>query len=605
MSTRASLEVKNALAVDLRTLAMGTLLLVATLVAYLPAINGGFVIDDGVNVTRPELRDLHGLWRIWSELGATQQYYPFLYSLYWLEHHVWGDAVQGYHLANILQHAASALLLVAIARRLALPGAWLAGFIFALHPVCVESVAWIAEQKNTLSTALFLGAALAYLSFDATRRKGHYAVASGLFVLALLSKSVTGTLPAALLVVFWWQRGTLEWKRDFRPLLPWIATGAGMGLFSGWVEHKFVGASGEDFALSWLERCLIAGRGAWFYLGKLLWPTDLTFMYPRWNVNPAAGPQYLFLIGLVLLLVGLGWLVRRHRGPLAGFLIFFGLLFPMLGFFDIYWFRISYVADHFVYLPSVGLIMPLAAGLVLACRKSPLGGGGLPAFFGAMLLVLLGTMTWRQSHAYRDYQTLCRETLTRNPSAWMLHHNLGVEVAELPGRLPEAIALFQETLRLKPNFAEAHFNLAQAWSRIPGKLPEAIAEYAATVRLEPGDVDAQFNLGNALATSGRWSEAVPPFEAVVKLRPNFAMAHFNLGNALAATGRRSDAIREYESVLRLEPNGWEAHFNLGSLFMETPRRSSDAIAHFQAVLKLKPDLEPAAQMLHRLQAEAR
>ena len=185
------------------------LMLCATVVAYLPALSGGLLWDDNMHVTRADLRSLHGLWRIWFDLGATQQYYPLLHSAFWLEHRLWGDAVLGYHLTNVALHAASACLVVMIVRRLSLPGAWLAGFIFALHPVCVEAVAWISEQKSTLSGVFYLAAALTYLHFDRTRRKSQYFAALGLFVLALMSKTVTATLPAALLVVFWWQRGRL------------------------------------------------------------------------------------------------------------------------------------------------------------------------------------------------------------------------------------------------------------------------------------------------------------------------------------------------------------------------------------------------------------
>ena len=226
---------------------MGAAILLMVVVAYLPAIRGGFIWDDDAHVTKPELQSLHGLWRIWSEVGATQQYYPVLHSAFWLEHRVWGDTAAGYHLLNVLLHATAACLFVAVLRRLAVPGAWLAGMIFALHPVCVESVAWISEQKNTLSAVFYLAGALAYLrwkdsadgpsSRGESRRwsawSGQYWLATGLFVLALLTKSVTATLPAALLVMFWWRRGRLSWRDDVVPLLPWFVMGVTAGLFHG------------------------------------------------------------------------------------------------------------------------------------------------------------------------------------------------------------------------------------------------------------------------------------------------------------------------------------------------------------------------------------
>ena len=217
--------------------------------------------DDNMHVTRADLRSLHGLWRIWFDLGATQQYYPLLHSAFWLEHRIWGDAVLGYHLTNVVLHAASACLVVLIVRRLALPGAWLAGFLFALHPVCVEAVAWISEQKSTLSGVFYLAAALTYLHFDRTRRKSQYFLALALFVLALMSKSVTATLPAVLLVVFWWQRGRLEWRRDVLPLAAMAGRGRPAGLFTAWVEStpRLIGAQGAQYALT-LAAASAAGR---------------------------------------------------------------------------------------------------------------------------------------------------------------------------------------------------------------------------------------------------------------------------------------------------------------------------------------------------------
>src|ERR1039458_9266226 len=232
----------------------------ATLLAYLPALHGSLVWDDNNHLTRPDLQSFHGLWRIWFELGASQQYYPLLHSAFWLEHRIWGDAVLGYHLVNIALHALSACLVVLIARQLSLKGAWLAGFVFALHPVQVESVAWISEQKSTLSGVFCLAALLVYLHFDRSRQRRKYWLATGLFVLALMSKTVTAVLPAVILVIFWWRRGRLEWKRDVRPLVPWFAIGMCAGLFTSWVERRYIGATGADFVLTPLQRVLIARR---------------------------------------------------------------------------------------------------------------------------------------------------------------------------------------------------------------------------------------------------------------------------------------------------------------------------------------------------------
>ena len=237
--------------------------------------------DDNAHITRGDLRSAAGLWRIWFDLGATQQYYPLIHSAFWLQHKIWGDDTRGYHLVNIVLHALSSFLLALILRRLAVPGACLAAVIFAMHPVHVESVAWITEMKNTLSGVLYLSSALAYLRFDERRQKRMYATAMALFVPALLSKTVAATLPAALLVVFWWRRGRLHWRRDVLPLAPWFALSAAAGLLTAWVERTLIGAEGAAFQFTLIERVLIAGRAVWFYLGKLLWPANLIFIYPR------------------------------------------------------------------------------------------------------------------------------------------------------------------------------------------------------------------------------------------------------------------------------------------------------------------------------------
>jgi len=576
----------------LREIAAGAFLVCATLAAYLPALNGGLLWDDAGHVTKPDLQSLHGLWRIWFEFGSTQQYYPLLHSAFWVEHRLWGDAVLGYHLTNILLHAFSACLLVAILRYLRLPGAWLAGFLFALHPVCVEAVAWISEQKSTLSALFYLASALCYLRFDQSRRRPQYLLALALFVLALLTKTVTATLPAALLVVLWWRRGRLDWKRDAMPLLPWFALGAAAGMVTEYVERTFVGARGAEFALTLTQRCLLASRAIWFYLGKLIWPANLTFIYPRWTLDTAAWWQYLFPLGVLALLAPLLWLAvkKGRRGPLAGFLFFVGTLFPALGFFNVYPFIYSYVADHFQYLASLGVIVPAAAGLTVAARRASLTYGGRACAAG-VLLAALAVLTWRQSGIYQDAQTLYRVTLARNPDCWLAHNNLGSELLETPGRLSEAVSHFEAALRLQPNYPQTYNNLGIALSNIPGRLPEAINYFETAVRIQPDYAQAQNNLGLALSNlPGRLPEAIAHFEAALRTNRDYAQAHNNLGSALSSTpGRLQDAVSEYEAALRIQPDFPEAHYNLANALSEIPGRLEEAIAQYQETLRLQPD----------------
>jgi hypothetical protein len=463
---------------------MFALMWVATLIAHIPALRGAFLWDDNAHVTKPDMRTLHGLWRIWFDLGATQQYYPLLHTAFWIEHHLWGDNAFGYHLIDIAMHAASATLVVLIVRRLKLPGGMLAGFIFALHPVGVESVAWISEQKTTLSALLYLAGALAYLHFDQSRRRSTYFLASGLFALALMSKTVTATLPAALLLVFFWQRGRLSWRRDILPLVPWLFAGAASGLFTAWVERTYIGARGAHFTLSPLQRLLLSGRVICFYVYKLIWPSKLTFVYPHWTIDAGQWWQYSFLIGVLAVLVFLGALARRWRGPLAAFLFFIGTLFPVLGFFNVFPFLYSYVADHFQYLAMLGIIVPVATALTIAATR--VSGSRAPSRTAAVALVtVLGAITWRQSEMYRDNETLFRETVVRNPGSSMAHNNLGFELAKDHDRLPEAIEQFEAALRCEPDSAEAHENLGLALSKTHGRLLDGVGHLETALRLQP------------------------------------------------------------------------------------------------------------------------
>ena len=268
----------------MKFLLLGLLLVITTLLAYQPAWQGKPLWDDAAHLTPPELRSLAGLARIWTEVGATQQYYPATFTAFWVQHRLWGDATLGYHLVNILLHCLCALLFLRILRRLEVPGAWLAAAIFALHPVHVESVAWMAQLKNTLSGVFYLGSMLAYLGFDRTGSRRLYALALGLFVLGLLSKTAIVTLPAAMLVIFWWKRGSLSWKQDALPLAPFFLAGLAASLVTVWLEQSLYGARGAEFQFSFLERCLVAGRAIWFHLGKLLWPVEFAV-----HVSPLAG----------------------------------------------------------------------------------------------------------------------------------------------------------------------------------------------------------------------------------------------------------------------------------------------------------------------------
>lgn len=603
----------------LRLGAVFGLMLSATVVVYFPCLRGGLLWDDAGHVTHPELQAWPGLLRIWFEPGATQQYYPLLHSAFWLEHRLWGDATLGYHVVNVGWHAASACLLVAILRRLALPGALLAGLLFALHPVGVESVAWISEQKNTLSTVFYLAAALAWLRFEPERTPRRYAVATLWFLAALLTKTVTATLPAALLVVAWWRRGRLSWRGDVLPLLPWFVVGVAAGLFTAWFERVGIGAGGADFAFTLVERGLLAGRVLWFYLGKLVWPADLTFFYPRWRVDAAVAWQYLFPVAAIALLAGLFWRARqgRGRGSLATALLFGGTLFPVLGFLNVYPFVFSYVADHFQYLASLSVFAAAAAGLVGGLR---LPWRGRQAIAGAVLVVL-GALTWRQSRDYVDSITLYRATLARNPDSWIAHHNLASELtargapgdalpharravelkADFPealsnladnltrtGRAAEALPLLERALQLQPRFAQAENNRGIALLKL-GRAEEGFRCFQRAIALQPRLVEAHFNLGLAEAERGNFDAAITHFAKTVQLRPHHAGAELNWGVALALTHRLADARPHFNRAQELDPHSAALHQTYGRVLL-TAGELEEALTQLREALRLDPAL---------------
>ncbi len=579
----------------IRNIGPGVLIFCAAVLAYLPALPGAFIWNDSDYVTAPALRSLDGLGRIWAEPGATQQYYPLLHTAFWVQCLLFGDHPLGYHIVTLLLHAASAVLFALFLRRLGCPGAWLAGLIFALHPVHVESVAWIAEQKNTLSLVFYLAAALVYVRFDETRRPRTYVAALGLFALSLLSKTVTATLPAALLVVLWWKRGRLDWRRDFLPLLPWLALGAAAGLFSSWVETRYVGAHGADFVIPFPGRLLIAGRAVWFYAGKFFWPFGLNFIYSRWTVDPATWQQWLHPLGVLVAGAGFWALRRRTRALLAAFLFFAGSLFPVLGFVNLYGMVYSWVWDHWQYLPDLGLSAFAAAGLVLAWDRAAIRLRWTGPALVAALALGLGALTWDHCRMFRDDETLYRATIARNPDCWMAHNNLGMILARIPGRLPEAMSEYETALRIKPDHPEAHVNRGNVLAHIPGRLPEAIAEYEAALQIQPDHPEAHYNLGIALAKiPGRLPETIVHFEAALKGEPGSAEIHNNMGIALAQIpGRLPEALAEYEAALALKPDYPEAHNNLGIALAQIPGRLPEAVARFEAAIQIKPDYPEA------------
>jgi tetratricopeptide (TPR) repeat protein len=567
----------------------GLFIVAATIIAYHPAWHAGFIWDDDDYVTEnPLLTAPDGLRRIWFSHDSPSQYFPLTYTAFYVERALWGLNPAGYHWVNLLLHAANALLVWRVLARLRVPGAWLAAAVFALHPVQVESVAWITERKNVLMGFFFLLTLWAWIRFIDDRSKRpwrFYVLALVFYALALFAKTTACTLPAALLLILWLKKTPINWRR-LAQVAPFVAMGIGMGLVTVWWEHYHIGTQGKLFEIGPVERVLIASRAVWFYAGKLLWPANLTFSYPRWTISSSDPRAY----GWVLATAALGvviWRARRWTGrSVEVAAAFFAVtLSPVLGFIMLYTFLYSFVADHYQYLACIGPIALAAAGMKIGLGRVAAGKTFLQPVLSAALLMTLGALTWKQCGIYADAETLWQATLRLNPASWMAQCNLGSAFLD-KGQVDVAIGHFQKALDIKPDYAEAFYNLGLSF-RKQGRLDEAIAHYQKALAIRPGYAEAHYNLGNVFAQQARLDEAIAHYQLALQFKPGYAEAHYNLGTAFFQQGKMDEAIAQYQKALEIKPDNAEAHYTLGTIFGQQGRMD-EAIRHFQKALEIKP-----------------
>jgi len=585
---RSAKDKRTSVSSRLRPAGSGLLIILLTLLVYLPALRAGFIWDDPEYVSENQL--LHspgGLARIWVP-GNTFQYYPLVFTSFWIEYHLWGSHPLGYHLTNILLHACSAVLVWRLLRRLNVPAAWFCAAVFALHPVHVESVAWVTERKNVLAGLFYLLSLKCYLDFDRDRTTPRYFAALALFVLALLSKTVVCSLPLVLLLIGWYRGGAWKW-RDLINLLPFFVVGGALGLLTVWLERYQVGAHGIDWELTFAQRILIAGRALWFYAASLLWPAQLCFIYPRWEPNPGHLLEWLAPLGVVAVLVTL-WVLRARwgRGPLVALLFFVVTLVPALGFFDVFPFLFSFVADHFQYLASLGFIVLVVGGVAhaLAGRTGALWRQArVPV--AVIALLVLGALTAKRCQVYRDEETLYGDTLAKNPAAWMAHFNLGLILHER-GDTDLAFEHFRRTVQLRPPYHKAHTMLARCYKE-RDDLDRAIQHYRAALQAEPRLVEANLNLGLLYALRRQYQQAIPLYRRALALRSPLPEANLALGNALLAVRDLDGAVEQYRRTLEAWPNDAPARAALG-LALLWLGRVDDAVRELEAALALQPDL---------------
>ncbi len=571
--------------------------MVVLLIAYLPALPGQFLWDDDTHISKNyTLLSLHGLAQIWFQPGATCQYYPLTFSVFWLEHQLWQLHTFGYHVVNVLMHGAVAILLWQVLQRLKVRGARLAGAIFALHPVCVMSVAWMTELKNTLSATLALCVAWAYLRaaglgvYGKEREEAKpdwrfYALSLGLFQMALFAKTAVSFLPVTLLLVAWWCGRKLNWRTVW-PVLPMFGLAVLMGLVTIHVERTTGGASGEQFHLSPLERVLISGRSFWFYLEKLFFPHNLTFIYARWKVDMGVWWQYAFPVATTAALVA-AWCLRKRlgRGVFVAALHFYVSTSLLVLMVALFFTSFSFVSDHWQYFGCMSVIAATAAGLAAAMDRWGKGRPALrPAVYG-LLLAGLATLTWQQCGMYTDNKTLWRVTVERNPNSILALNNYGRELVT-DGHFQEAISEFAKVLKLEPGNVLAHYDLGNTFLQL-GLFDLAVKQYEAVLKLEPDAVLAHNNLGNLLLQRGQVDAAIGHFQRILEIQPRDANAHYNLGNAYQQKGRLDDAISEVQKVLELNPDDYGARCDLGNLYFQA-HRVDEAMGQFQKVEDMNP-----------------
>ena len=626
------------------------LIAVVVFLAYLPSINGGFIWDDKMLLTENQvIKASDGLYLL-SCTTEAYEYHPITNTTLWIEWRLWGMNPAGYHVISLILHIVEALLIWLILRKLSIPGAFLAALIFAVHPVNVESVAWIAQRKDMLAVLFFLLSISWYLKADmptvnvgmapAPPARSHggpwergklarhcplstvhcplfYWLSLLAFVLAMLSKGSVAVLPVLLLGIVWWRRPLTWW--DLVRTAPFFVVSALLTLVHMWFQLH--GSEETIRTASFAERILDAGGVVWFYLYKALLPFSLSFVYPQWKIQ-SGNPLWWLPLLAVLAVTAVLWRYREgwSRLFLLAWVFFCVALVPVMGFTDVYFMKFSLVADHYQHVAIIGTIALVAGGWSVwrqHARQTAYRAATAVAIVAVCILTLL---TWQQSDSYRDEITLYRAALAKNPNCWIAHNNLGIALVDA-GLLPEAIDHYRQAIQAKSNSPEAYNNLgialvkvgqpreaidnyrqalvlkadfAEAYNNI-GKIlfdkdqvQDAIKNYRQALRIKPNFPEALNNLGNALGKAGQAREAIDSFRQALRLKPDFAEAYNNLGNTLFDEGQVQEAIEPYQEALRLKPDYANAQYNLGKVF-KAIGRYQQAIEHYEKALLLNPN----------------
>ncbi|HEY2761287.1 MAG TPA: tetratricopeptide repeat protein [Pirellulales bacterium] len=577
-----------------------------TFAAYVSLFPGAFVLDDDLAVTsNPLVKAPDGWRRIWlSPQDHTDYcYWPVTSTAFWIQWRLWGANPTGYHAVNLALHILDSLLIWRLLNRLRIPGAFLAALLFSVHPVNVESVAWIAQLKNLLAMLFGLLTILCWLRSERLpelayqkdggrdqsppirRRSGWYWLSIVMFMLAILSKSSIATLPLVLLLIQWWRRQRIT-AQNWLGIVPLLGIAAAMSLTTLWFQnHDADVARSSNF----IDRLLGAGAGPWFYLSKALWPADLAFIYPQWQINSQHLSSWLPLLATVALSATLVQLCRWpaaaswSRPLLFAWAAFCVMLIPAMGFVDSGYMSFSLVADHYQHLALVPVVALVAAGWKIILNAATGMARLSVVSIGAATVVLLTIRSNHQASLYASAIDLYQATLQKNPDCWLAENNLGIALAEA-GKLEQALPHFQTALALKPDYAWAEYNWGLALFNA-GRTTDTIQHFQQAIKLDPNFFNPHYNLGVIYSDAGQFDSAIVQFETAARLSPGLAEVHLNLGTALAGVGRLREACDEFDSAARLNPDSPGAYVNL-ALTNWMMHRPAESIAAAKTALQL-------------------
>ena len=510
----------------------------------------------------------------------------------------------GHHLLNLLLHAGNAALVFIWLRRLT-GAVWRSFFVaalFAVHPLRVESVAWIAERKDVLSGCFGLMGLLAYTRYAQSQkgrgpsflRSGHYWLACLWLAMGLMSKPMLVTWPFVMLLLDYWPLERFKSTNVTQLLLekvPLLLLAVAGSIVTFVVQNQGA-ATGMIQDLSLSARFENAAVACCRYLGKTAWPVDLAVLYPHaghWPVAQVGLATFLLAAVTVTVVV----LRRQYPFLLLGWFWFLGTLIPVIGLVQV---GFQSMADRYTYLPSLGILITLVWGVVALGQRQH--WPALPGFIVGAACVLAGFIVTRAQLAYwHDGETLFRHTIQVTRDNYLAQYNLGVALDDL-GRPAEAIAEYQSILQSHPDYASAHINLALDLDAA-GQSDDALEHSLEAVRLAPNNALAQNNAGMILFEKGRNGEAIQHYREASRLEPDNASAHNGLAAALYNDGQHEAAIQEFETALRLRPDFAQAHYNYACV-LEKQGQTAEAIKHFQAVLRLQPDYSEAREQLEKL-----